>query len=121
MQPIDLIHGLVKIYSPSTQERAASDYFVAQMNAMGFRAFVADAGNAVGILGEGKRDVMMLGHIDTFHGYIEPRIEDGQLFGRGSVDAKGCLATFAWAAARVGKREDMRFIVIGAVEEEYAT
>ena len=121
MNTVDLIHGLVKIYSPSTQERAASEYFVAQMNAMGFRAFVDDAGNAVGILGEGKRDVMMLGHIDTFHGYIEPRIEDGQLYGRGSVDAKGCLATFASAAARVGKRDDVRFIVIGATEEEYAT
>ena len=121
MNTIDLIHGFVKIYSPSTQERAASEYFVAQMNAMGFRAFVDDVGNAVGILGEGKRDVMMLGHIDTFHGYIEPRIEDGQLYGRGSVDAKGCLATFASAAARVGKRDDVRFIVIGAVEEECAT
>jgi LysW-gamma-L-lysine carboxypeptidase len=91
------------------------------MNAMGFRAFVDDAGNAVGILGEGKRDVMMLGHIDTFHGYIEPRIENDKLYGRGSVDAKGCLATFATATAKVGAREGIRFIVIGAVEEECAT
>jgi LysW-gamma-L-lysine carboxypeptidase len=121
MNSLDLLEGLVKIYSPSTQERAASEYFVAQMNALGFRAFVDDAGNAVGILGEGKRDVMMLGHIDTFHGYIEPRIENGKLYGRGAVDAKGCLATFATATAKVGAREGVRFIVIGAVEEECAT
>ncbi len=120
-QAIDLLHDLVKIYSPSTQERAASQYFVARMNALGFRAFVDDAGNAIGILGEGKRDVMMLGHIDTFHGYIEPRIENGKLYGRGAVDAKGCLATFASAVAQVGAREGIRFIVIGAVEEECAT
>ncbi len=109
-KPIDLLHGLVKIYSPSTQEHTASEYFVAQMNSLGFRAFVDDAGNAVGILGEGKRDIMMLGHIDTFHGYIEPRIEEGKLYGRGAVDAKGCLATFASAVAKVGTREGIRFI-----------
>lgn len=120
-KPTDLLHGLVKIYSPSMQERAASEFFVAQMNALGFHAFIDEAGNAVGVLGEGNRDVMMLGHIDTFHGYIEPRIEDGKLYGRGAVDAKGCLATFATAAARVGARDGIRFIVIGAVEEECAT
>ena len=121
MNPVDLLHGLVKIYSPSTQERVASEYLVAQMSALGFRAFVDDAGNAVGILGEGKREIALLGHIDTFHGFIEPRIEDGQLYGRGSVDAKGCLATFVAACHQVGAREGVRFIVIGAVEEESAT
>ena len=105
MNHTDLLHGLVKIYSPSTQERAASEYLVAQMNALGFRAFIDAAGNAVGILGEGARDVVMLGHIDTFHGFIEPRIEDGKLYGRGAVDAKGCLATFVAACARVGARD----------------
>lgn len=121
MNSIDLVHGLVKIYSPSTQERAAAEYFVAEMNALGLRAFVDEAGNAVGMLGDGPREIVMLGHIDTFHGYIEPRIEDGQLYGRGSVDAKGCLATFASAVAKVGKRNDIRFVVVGAVEEECAT
>ena len=59
MNPIDLLAGLVKNYSPSTQERAASEYFVAQMKMMGFKAFVDDAGNAVGILGSGARDVVI--------------------------------------------------------------
>lgn len=127
MTPIELLYGLVKIYSPSTQERTASEYFVAQMNEMGLHAFVDDAGNAVGILGEGAREIVLLGHIDTFHGYIEPRIETGAqgrapvLYGRGAVDAKGCLAAFASAVAQVGAREGVRFIVIGAVEEESAT
>ena len=121
MNPIDLLQGLVQVYSPSTRERAASEYLVAQMSALGLRTFVDDAGNAVGILGEGKRDIVLLGHIDTFHGFIEPRVEDGQLYGRGSVDAKGCLATFVSACHKVGAREGVRFIVIGAVEEECAT
>ena len=121
MNPTDLLSGLVNIYSPSQQERAAAEYFVAQMTARGFRAFVDDAGNAVGTLGEGARDIVLLGHIDTFHGYIEPRVEDGKLYGRGAVDAKGCLATFVSACERAGARDGVRFVVVGAVEEECAT
>jgi len=121
MNPTDLLTGLVQIYSPSQQERDAVDYLVAQMSGLGLRAFVDDAGNAVGTLGDGARDIVLLGHIDTFHGYIEPRIEGGKLYGRGAVDAKGCLATFVSACERVGAREGVRFVVIGAVEEECAT
>jgi [amino group carrier protein]-lysine/ornithine hydrolase len=121
MNPVDLLAGLVSHYSPSKLERGAAEFFVSQMNAMGFQAFVDDAGNAVGILGRGSRDIVMLGHIDTFQGEIPVRIEDGKLYGRGSVDAKGCLATFATASAKVGIREGVRFVVIGAVEEECAT
>ncbi len=93
------------------------------MNALGFRAFADDAGNAVGTLGagEGARDIVLLGHIDTFQGEIPVRVEGGKLYGRGAVDAKGCLATFVAACARVGAREGVRFVVIGAVEEECAT
>jgi LysW-gamma-L-lysine carboxypeptidase len=130
MKPVDLLSGLVKIYSPSQQERDAVNYLVAEMSVRGFRAFVDDAGNAVGTLGDGVRDVVLLGHIDTFHGYIEPRVEDGKLYGRGAVDAKGCLATFVSACERVGRRsrdlqrdarDGVRFVVIGAVEEESAS
>jgi [amino group carrier protein]-lysine/ornithine hydrolase len=118
---IELLYGLVSIYSPSQQERSAAEYLVAQMSARGFRAFVDDTGNAVGTLGDGPRDIVLLGHIDTFHGYIEPRIEAGQFYGRGSVDAKGCLATFVSACEKVGARDGVRLVVIGAVEEESAT
>lgn len=121
MNATELLQGLVKIYSPSQQERDAVNYLVVQMSARGFRAFVDDAGNAVGTLGEGARDIVLLGHIDTFHGYVEPRVEDGKLYGRGAVDAKGCLATFVSACEHVGTRDDVRFVVIGAVEEESAT
>ncbi|MBI3914544.1 MAG: [LysW]-lysine hydrolase [Chloroflexi bacterium] len=120
MNPTDLLAGLVKIYSPSQRERDAVNYLVAEMNALRFRAFMDEAGNAVGIVGEGAREIVLLGHIDTFHGYIEPRIEEGKLYGRGAVDAKGCLATFVSACARV-KRDDVRLVIIGAVEEECAT
>ncbi len=121
MKPIDLLSGLVSIYSPSTQERSAAEYLVAQMNGLGFRAFVDDVGNAVGVVGTGPREIVLLGHIDTFDGEIPVRVENGSLYGRGAVDAKGCLATFISACSAVGVREGIRFVVIGAIEEECAT
>ena len=125
---IDLVHGLVAIPSLSRQEAAASVWLTAQMRAAGYdRAFVDDAGNAVGELGDpsAPRTIVLLGHIDTVPGNISVRIEDDRLFGRGSVDAKGPLATFVAGAARFGaaaaKAANIRVIVVGAVEEEAAT
>lgn len=118
---VALLAGLVTQYSPSTQERPAVDYLTAQMAALGFRAYRDDAGNAVGELGDGERTILLLGHIDTVPGFIPVRREGEQLYGRGSVDAKGPLATFVSAAARAGARPGWRIVVVGAVEEEAAT
>ena len=63
----------------------------------------------------------MLGHIDTFPGEVPVRIENGRLYGRGTVDAKGPLAAFAVATSRVPVPEGWKVTVVGAVEEEYWT
>jgi LysW-gamma-L-lysine carboxypeptidase len=129
---VEMVRGLVAIPSPSRDESAASHWLVERMRAAGYeRAFVDDAGNAVGELGaaDAARTVVMLGHIDTVPGNIPVRIEsasDGaMLYGRGSVDAKGPLAAFVAAGARVGRAwvhaADLRVVVVGAVEEEAAT
>jgi LysW-gamma-L-lysine carboxypeptidase len=81
-------------------------------------------GNAVGIIGDGEREVLLLGHIDTVIGWIDIRREDDMLFGRGSVDAKGPLSTFVAAATRAIAQlppNRLRIRVVGAVEEEAAT
>lgn len=117
-----LLHDLVAIPSPSCQEGEAAAFLVAWMAANGYdNAFVDGAGNAVGVIGRGSRDIVLLGHIDTFAGF--PRVtRDGRaLYGRGTVDAKGPLCTFAVAAIRATLDDDIRVIVIGAVEEEAAT
>ena len=125
---VDLVRGLVAIPSVSTHEASAAAWLVNQMRAHGFdRAFVDEAGNAVGELGEASaaRTIVLLGHIDTVPGNIPVRIEGDLLYGRGSVDAKGPLATFVAGAARFGsaaaKAANLRVIVVGAVEEEAAT
>jgi len=111
--------GLVSQYSPSGQERGAVEWLVARMKALGFDdAFVDETGNAVGVMGKGTKQVVLLGHIDTVPGEIPVRVEDRVLYGRGSVDAKGPLASFVDAVAKVGVKDGWQFVVIGAIEEE---
>jgi LysW-gamma-L-lysine carboxypeptidase len=111
--------GLVSQYSPSGQERGAVEWLVARMMSLGYDdAFVDEAGNAVGVMGKGTKQVVLLGHIDTVPGEIPVRVNDGILYGRGSVDAKGPLASFTDAVAKVGAKDGWQFVVIGAVEEE---
>jgi LysW-gamma-L-lysine carboxypeptidase len=89
------------------------------MKSLGYdQAFIDEAGNAVGVIGNGSKQVILLGHIDTVPGEISVRVEDNILYGRGSVDAKGPLACFVDAVAQVGKKDDWQFVIIGAVEEE---
>jgi LysW-gamma-L-lysine carboxypeptidase len=89
------------------------------MRELGFsRSFSDEAGNAVGIVGEGPRQVVLLGHIDTVPGEIAVRVEGEQLYGRGAVDAKGPLAAFVDAVARLGPAPGWQWVVIGAVDEE---
>jgi LysW-gamma-L-lysine carboxypeptidase len=117
---INLLQSLLQIYSPSGQEAPAVNFLVEQMNALEFQAAADAAGNAVGVLGSGERTIVLLGHIDTVPGEIPVRVENGELWGRGAVDAKGPLATFVSAAARVKGQipPAWRIAVIGAVGEE---
>jgi len=119
--------GLVSQYSPSGRERGAVEWLVARMKALDYhKAFIDEAGNAVGIMGNGSKQIALLGHIDTVPGEIpvnltpdpSPTGRGELLYGRGSVDAKGPLACFADAVAQVGAVDGWQFVVIGAVEEE---
>lgn len=110
---------LVKHYSPSGAEQGAAAWLTGHMKNLGFGdAFVDGAGNAVGVMGGGARQMVLLGHIDTVPGEIPMRIEENVLYGRGSVDAKAPLACFVDAVAQVGPVEGWQFVVIGAVDEE---
>ena len=115
---LQLLRRMVEIPSPSGQERDLALFLVAEMERQGFRSWVDEAGNAVGELGQGPQEILLLGHMDTVPGFIPVRIEDGVLYGRGAVDAKGPLAAFICAAAQIGTRPGKRVVVVGVVEEE---
>jgi len=118
---VALLHGMLDIESPSGEERPLSEYLCAQMAARGFRAHVDPVGNAVGEIGNDGPLLVLLGHMDTAPGHVPVRFDNGLLFGRGAVDAKGPLAAFICAAARLRVLTDMRIVVVGAVEEESAS
>jgi [amino group carrier protein]-lysine/ornithine hydrolase len=119
MSDFDTLIGLVSQYSPSGQERGAVEWLVARMKSLGYDdAFIDVAGNAIGVMGKGSKQVVLLGHIDTVPGEIRVEQIGNLLYGRGSVDAKGPLACFTDAVAQVGAKDGWQFVVIGAVEEE---
>jgi len=119
MGEFDTLVGLVSRYGPSGQEHIAAEWLVERMKSLHYdEAFLDPAGNAVGVMGHGPKEVVLLGHIDTVPGEIPVRVTDNILYGRGSVDAKGPLASFVDAVAQVGPKEGWQFVVIGAVEEE---
>ena len=77
--------------------------YAREMARRGLRAHIDAAGNAVGEIGTEGPLVVLLGHMDTAPGHVPVRREGDLLYGRGAVDAKGPLAAFICAAARLGR------------------
>jgi N-acetyl-ornithine/N-acetyl-lysine deacetylase len=131
-----LLADMLAHYTPSGAERPLAEWLRDRLIPLGFMAEVDAVGNLVAVLpphaptlpslrgvGTGG-EVVLLGHLDTVPGYISVRREGDRLYGRGAVDAKGPLAAFLMAAARLSMRQVPRYrplVVVGAVEEEAAT
>jgi len=120
--PIALLEAMLRIRSHSGEEAELARFLVQHMRLLGFESFVDEAGNAVGIAGTGP-EIVLLGHIDTVPGDVPVHMENGKLYGRGAVDAKGPFAAFISAAARLVARGSLntRLVLVGAVEEEAAS
>lgn len=123
MNEISFLEQLVSIPSPSGEEDAVGEYLVERMAALGFNAYRDGVGNVVGMVGhaDAKQEIMLLGHMDTVLPELPVQRHRNLLYGRGTVDAKGALAAFVLAAARVApKLQATRVVVVGAVQEEDA-
>jgi [amino group carrier protein]-lysine/ornithine hydrolase len=118
-----LLHGAISLYSPSMREGAVAAYLVDEMERRGLHGRIDEAGNAVGEMGEGRPHIVLLGHIDTVPGPIPVEVRAGDIYGRGSVDAKGPFCAFVAAASRLaaGPAPRRRITLVGAVEEEAVT
>ena len=113
-----LVEKLVRCSSVSGGEKEAVSLLCREMSSRGFRSYQDEIGNAIGVIGNGKQTVSLVGHIDTVSGDIPVRFEDGILYGRGSVDAKGPLAAFVEAAAHFFESQLITVLVVGCVREE---
>ena len=116
---LDLLTRMLNVYSPSGKEEQISLFLAEEMEKLGFQVHRDAVGNVIGQIGEGSPVVLLCGHIDTVEGEIAVHVEDGQLYGRGSVDAKGPLAAMIVAASTFVKAGyPGKILVVGVVDEE---
>lgn len=124
-QHAQILYDVVSESSVSGDERNAAEIFVHHASALGLEAHIDEVGNAIALRSTTNDthdhravQIALLGHIDTVSGYIRVRIEEGDLYGRGSVDAKGPLCAMLIAASRAELPEGVDLRVAGAVGEE---
>jgi LysW-gamma-L-lysine carboxypeptidase len=95
----ELLVDLVSIPSPSGEETAAAERLVDFFESRGREAWIDEIGN---VRAPADDAALLTSHVDTVPGDIPVKIEDGVLWGRGSVDATGSLAAMAAAAVETG-------------------
>ncbi len=114
----ELLTAMLAVPSPSGGEDALAALLVSRLLAAGFGVDVDAVGNIVAGWGDGPRTIALVGHLDTVTGHIEVRRDGDLLRGRGAVDAKGPLAAAIAAVSRQRRDAGLRYVVVGAVEEE---
>lgn len=102
--PRDLLVTLVDTQSVSGSEAACAQRLVEFFEEHDREAYTDEVGN---VHAPGDSGVLLTSHIDTVPGDIDVCIEETEagepaLWGRGSVDAKGPLASMAVVACRTG-------------------
>jgi [amino group carrier protein]-lysine/ornithine hydrolase len=119
-EAVQLLTNLLGIYSPSGKEETIADFLAEEMVKLGFQVGKDGIGNVIGVVGEGEPVILLCGHMDTVAGYIPLRIEQGKIYARGAVDAKGPLAAMVMAASEVVKEPKFtgKILVASVVQEE---
>ncbi len=119
---VRFLTNLLGIYSPSGKEEDAANFLVEEMKDMGFEVGTDQIGNVIGVVGIGEPVILLCGHMDTVAGHLPLRIEEGKIYARGAVDAKGPLAAMIMAAVEAGKDPTFKGkILVASVVEEEAT
>ncbi|MQY35996.1 N-acetyl-lysine deacetylase [Streptomyces sp. RB17] len=118
---LDLLTHAVCVPSVSGDEAELASCLAEWCRGRGIEARIDAAGNLVASRGTGSRRLLLLGHLDTVPHRWPAEWRDGELWGRGSVDAKGSLAAFLEVLADADVPEDDQLVVVGAVEEEISS
>src|SRR5512142_1037568 len=121
-QAVRFLTNLLGIYSPSGKEQNAASFIATEMKHMGFEVGIDSIGNVIGVVGSGSPVILLCGHMDTVAGHVPLRVEEGKIFARGAVDAKGPLAAMIMAAYQAAKDPTFKGkVLVASVVEEEAT
>jgi succinyl-diaminopimelate desuccinylase len=129
-----LLSELIAIPSCSGQEEAVVDYLVQRFGSQGIPCRVTELDgkplNVVAEIGAGPRAIVLNSHVDTvppgdrapWHtDPFTPVEKDGLIYGRGAMDAKGCLTAMIVAFETLARRHDSlpgRVILMAVGAEE---
>ena len=130
-QIVAFLQQMVSFPSPSCQEAEVSACIVEEMKRLGYDEARMDAmGNAIGRVGDGPLHLLLDAHIDTV-GVADPDkwtvdpygglVRDGQVWGRGTADNEGAMASMVHGAAlakELGLLDGVSLWVSGTVQEE---
>jgi len=125
------MQDIIRIPSLSSEEGAVIERIRAEMLKVGFDEVSVDAmGNLIGRIGSGPYVIALDGHVDTVDtGDLslwnrDPHsgdIENGILYGRGTSDQKGGVASSVYAGAilkKAGMPDNVTLYVTATVQEE---
>ncbi len=136
----DCLKFLMKIVSTkslSKQERAVSEIVAKEMRRLNYDDVKVDKlGSVIGKIGNGKTKILFDAHIDTV-GIADIKqwktdpfkavYKNGIIYGRGSCDDKGCVASMVYAGALLKQtalkcrlQNDFTLYVSASVQEEIA-
>jgi [amino group carrier protein]-lysine/ornithine hydrolase len=119
---IRFLTNLLGIYSPSGKEQDIANFLALEMKKLGFQVGTDAIGNVIGVVGEGEPTILLCGHMDTVAGVLPLRVEEGKIYARGAVDAKGPLAAMIMAAITAVKESGFKGkLLIASVVDEEAT
>lgn len=128
---VKFLREMIAIPSMSGEEGNVIARIKTEMESVGFDEVSVDPmGNLLGRIGSGSTVIAMDGHIDTVDtGNInewewdpfEGKLEDGIIYGRGSVDMKGAMASMVYGGKIIkdlGLESDYTLYVSATVQEE---
>lgn len=127
----DFLCDLIRTPSFSGKEKDVIELIKSKMLKEGFDEVKIDGlGNVIGRIGNGKKVIAFDAHIDTVYAGemslwdfdpFTPEIKDGKVWGRGSVDQKGGMASMVYAGKiikELGLNKDYTIYFTGTVMEE---
>jgi len=122
---------LVRTQSFSSKEKNVIAVIKKEMQKIGFDGIRIDGlGNIIGRIGKGKRVIAFDGHVDTVYpgdlsqwkfDPFKPIVKDGKIWGRGTVDQKGGVATMIHAGKLIkelGVNDQFTVLFTATVMEE---